>query len=263
MSSQLVPVAEGFAVQVAEERRARAAEVLDAYESENPERDAEARTTPPAPPFSPVGCAVAGLLVAFFLVTGVRDPEVVWFARGSADATRILAGESWRCVTALTLHADLRHVLSNAVSGTLFFGFVCAALGPGLGLALIVLAGAAGNFANALFHGGGHVSVGASTAVFAALGVLCALRFASRRQREPRARRVWIALGAGLALLAMLGTSGERVDLWAHLFGLAAGLVIGLPAALFAQTPTSPLLQWGLAAAVTLAVVSSWTAALY
>jgi hypothetical protein len=44
-------------------------------------------------------------------LTGPREPGAIWFDRGSASAQQILAGEVWRTVTALTLHADLAHVV--------------------------------------------------------------------------------------------------------------------------------------------------------
>ena len=53
-----------------------------------------------------------------------------WFEGGSADSTRILAGELWRSVTALCLHADVGHVASNALFGALFL--VVIALLPDL-----------------------------------------------------------------------------------------------------------------------------------
>jgi hypothetical protein len=58
-----------------------------------------------------IGALIAALLVSFFAVTGPREPGAIWFDRGSASAQQILAGEVWRTVTALTLHADLAHVV--------------------------------------------------------------------------------------------------------------------------------------------------------
>ena len=78
-------------------------------------------------------------------------------------AELILAGELWRAVTALTLHADHAHLLSNAIACALFLSVVCGALGAGVGSALVLLAGAGGNLANALLHGSHRVSVGAAT----------------------------------------------------------------------------------------------------
>lgn len=261
LSSRVTPVTGGYALEVAEERLAQAAAVLDSYDRENPAEGRRDRGTP-APPFSGAGLAIGGLLLFFFLLTGPRDPEVIWFAHGSADAERIMLGEPWRAVTALTLHADARHVLSNAVSGALLVGAVCGALGVGLGSAVVLLSGAVGNLANAVFHGAHHDSVGASTAVFGAVGILSALAFVARRRHELHPRRAWPALGAGLALLAMLGTGGERVDLWAHLFGLLAGIAVGLPVAFSVDRSPGAKVQAALGSAAVLVLAACWARAL-
>ena len=167
-----------------------------------------------------------------------------WFERGSADAYRILQGELWRTVTALTLHADVAHAVSNAFAAALFFGAVFSMLGTGLGFALVLLAGAGGNLANALLQGAPHVSLGASTAVFAALGLLGGLSAARQRRRAVGRRRVWLPLFAALALLGMLGTGGVRVDIWAHLLGLLVGGVLGIVIAALAPHPPAPRIQW-------------------
>jgi rhomboid protease GluP len=95
---------------------------------------------------------IAALLVGFFAVTGPRGPNV-WFDQGSASARLILSGEVWRTVTALTLHADLAHVLSNALACLVFVTAVAWWLGPGVGTWLVLLAGAGGNALTALAHG--------------------------------------------------------------------------------------------------------------
>ncbi len=154
-------------------------------------------------------------------------------------SARILAGEVWRAITALTLHADLAHVLGNATAGALFLFAVFDAFGFGVGGALALAAGALGNLANALVQAPSHVTIGASTAVFGALGLLAGRALVLRRT-SLRGRPAWLPIGAALALLAMLGTEGQRVDLWAHGLGLAAGVVLGalasrLPARWFAS----------------------------
>ena len=100
-----------------------------------------------------IGIAVAVLLIGFFVVTGPADGNVVWFARGSAAASRILAGEVWRTVTALTLHVDVAHVLGNALASAVVVTAIGQQLGPGVGIWLLLLAGAAGNLLTALVHG--------------------------------------------------------------------------------------------------------------
>jgi len=249
----------GFGVSVRDDEHDRAARVLDTYDRENRSADPP-REAGPEPDF--VASAMIGVaLLGFFAVTGPRDPDVFWVARGSADAARILAGESWRVATALTLHSDLGHVLGNAAAGLLFVGFVCGTFGFGLGGALVLAAGALGNWANAHFRATGYASVGASTAVFGALGVLAALAVLRHWRRGTRGRRALAPIAAGLGLLAMLGT-GERSAVSGHLFGIAAGLFLGLPAARLVRTAPRPLVQWAIAAATLALLASCWATAL-
>ena len=252
---------EGFVLAVPADEVERAARVLSAYESEN-RAQASKRGGPPASGHAGAGLTVSAALLAFFLVTGPRNPAVSWFERGSADAERILHGELFRTVTALTLHADLGHALANALAGALFLSAVCAALGPGLGCALVLLAGAGGNLINAWVQGPHHVAVGASTAVFGAVGVLTGLGVARRRRREAFGRRAWMPVAAGFAILAMLGTAGERVDLWAHLFGLLVGAALGIPVGFAVARPPGRGLQWMLAGTAIAAVLTCWARAL-
>ena len=235
-----------------------ARETLDAYDREN----SVDSTRPPAAPAVPdraaawVGVAVGVLLIGFFAVTGPRATHSVWFERGGADAERILAGEWWRTVTALTLHADAPHVVGNAVAGAVLIGAVSYQLGPGVGLWLVLLAGAGGNALTAIVHGTHYESVGASTALFGAIGILAAMQVVARGPLSA-ARKRWIVIAASLALLALLGTS-PGADLLAHLFGLLVGGCLGVVAALVRRGPLRPVIQWALAAAVLPFVVGVW-----
>jgi len=235
---------------VADADAERAAAALAAYEAERRRAPSD---VPDERGAAWSGVVVAVLLLAFHALAGPR-----WMDAGAAMAGRIRAGEVWRTVTALTLHADGPHVLSNAVACVVFVTAVARLLGPGVGGWLILLAGAGGNALNALVQRPGHDSVGASTAIFGAIGILGGLQFGRRRGE----RRAWLALGASLALLAMLG-AGERVDLLAHLWGLVVGLVLGVAAAAVAPgAPAGRAVQWPLAAAALATVAGAWAVAL-
>jgi len=236
---------------------------LAAYERENPPREREpAADAAPVPRPSRAGTLAAAALLLFFLVTGPPAPGSAWFEAGRADAERILAGEPWRAVTALTLHADALHVLGNAVLGAIVVNAVCGALGPGVGIAAVLLAGVGGNGINALAHTASHRSVGASTAVFGAVGLLLAPALARRRRGGLRGRR-WLApVGAGLGLVAMLGVAGERTDLWAHLFGFATGPLLGVPGAVLARRRPGPAVQVACGAGAAAGALASWGLAL-
>ncbi len=153
---------------------------------------------------------------------------VAWIELGNAHAGKILQGEWWRLLTSLTLHADLIHLFSNLTLGGLFIVRLCRDLGAGLGWSLLLASGLLGNLCNALLQQFDHRAVGASTAVFGAVGLVAAIGLI--RYRHNLRRRWPIPIAAALALLAMLGSSGERTDLGAHLFGFICGFGLGLAA---------------------------------
>jgi membrane associated rhomboid family serine protease len=248
----------GAALIVHTEDAARAQALLADYDAE----EHRPRPAPPPPPpdygFTPAALITAVALLAFHSVTGERVANSVWFLRGTARAERIVHGEIWRTVTALTLHADFAHVAANAVFCALFGTALCRALGPGVGLAILLAAGAGGNLLNAIFHGWAHSAVGASTALFGGLGALGALQLARRRRAET-SWRAWAPLAAALALLAWLGTSPES-DVIAHLLGFASGIALG-GAASRLDRPPSVAIQIGLEILSVAVVVGCWLVA--
>lgn len=251
---------DGVVLSVPQAEADRALASLSAYERENPRKLAE-RVEPMESASLLAGVAVALMLLIFFFITVQWLPALSWLARGSADAERILQGELWRTVTALTLHADVAHALSNAIAAALFLSAVASIMGAGLGGALVLLAGAGGNLANAFLHGSPHVAVGASTAVFGAVGMLGSLGMTRRRRRALSRWRAWLPVAAALALLGMLGSGGQRVDIWAHLFGLLVGAVLGILIALV--TPRAPGLriQWACGTAAVAVLIYCWALA--
>lgn len=155
---------------------------------------------------------------------GILAPD--WVFLGNAQAAKILDGQWWRLVTALTLHADWAHLSSNLAIGGIFVIFLCRELGSGLAWSLLLSAGVLGNLVNACVQSPAHSSVGASTAVFGAVGILAALSLV--RHRHQLQRRWPLPVAAALALLAILGTEGKNTDLGAHLFGFVYGGFLGL-----------------------------------
>ena len=186
-----------------------------------------------------------------------------WISRGNADAGAIMAGQWWRAVTALTLHADELHLLGNLTIGGGFIVLVCRALGSGLAWSLLLASGTLGNLLNAWVQSPRHHSVGASTTVFGAVGLLAAINLLHHRQNLRR--RWYLPLTAALALLALLGSEGENTDLGAHLFGFAAGIGLGLAAGYLRRGKGRP--GAGLNAMLALAclgvVIGAWWAALH
>ena len=261
LAPRLMRTSGGWVLSVPSQHLEQAATELWDYESENRVTTPEEEPWPgEAPLYTGVGTA-AGLLV-FFTFAAWSHGTVAWLERGSASADLILRGELWRTVTALTLHADFAHVAANAVAMSFFLTAVCRSLGPGLGAALVLSVGALGNLCNAWFYGFDHISIGASTAVFGALGVVGGTGVAQRRRLGLRGKRAWIPLAAGIAILAMLGTGGQRVDFWAHFWGFAVGGAAGALLALFTNRPEDPRVQFRIGVLAAVAVVLCWMLAL-
>ena len=162
-----------------------------------------------------------------------------WEKLGALNAPAVLdRGEWWRLATALFLHADLGHLLSNLLSGIFVFASVLTTFGRRRGWILLALASVAGNFFAVVLHrSGAYSSLGASTAIFAGLGLLTgrAVSFSPRADHPHRWREMLVPLAAGTALLALYGAGGPQVDVVAHVTGFAAGLAFGFLSAVLTQ----------------------------
>lgn len=250
----------GYTIQVPGRFARQAVDEITLYHKENVSPHPSIPLPDPQERARPTVAAMLGLC-AFFVLTQRPWPLLgsypqYWHSVGVADASGILSGQLWRAATALTLHADPAHVASNAVIGGAFLILLARRAGSGAAWLLAILAGIFGNLINAAVHaamgGPGHLSVGFSTAVFGAAGVLAGLKAASGEGdfragmlasgsngktghngqaglagRAMQGRGWLLPVAAGLALVASLGTAGEDTDIGAHFFGLLAGLGLG------------------------------------
>lgn len=175
------------------------------------------------------GYGVWGALVLLVIHIAIyRTPDRDLFIQAlGASSSGILEGDLFRSATALLIHASHLHLVGNMVGIALFGSALCSLTGWGTGWLLITLTGIFGNLLNALLQGAGHLSVGASTAVFGAIGILATLQFIKRIRQPGNGFRSLLPLGGGLALLAILG-SGAHTDIMAHLFGFLSGGAIGV-----------------------------------
>jgi membrane associated rhomboid family serine protease len=231
-------------VRVADAERARTE--LASYLRENLER-------PPLDEPRPslewsVGAALiyAAVLVGLDLASRRGSFGLDWWHAGVADALRIRGGAWWRSITALGLHADSLHLLSNLAFGSVFGVMLAQSVGFGLAWLAFVVSGGVGNWLNAWLQFPPHASIGASTAVFGMLGAQAAHDWVRRRTLHHNLFRRWAPIAIGAALLAWLGGDGRQIDangmpralgdpgealrqidVGAHVLGFAAGLVLG------------------------------------
>ncbi|MGD9508345.1 MAG: rhomboid family intramembrane serine protease [Geminicoccaceae bacterium] len=200
---------------------------LKAYERENaPRRRAAARQGRIWAGW-PAAIVYALVLLLFFGAERRDLWSVDWLAAGAARGGLIDHGQWWRAVTALTLHVDHGHLLGNIAAGLVFGALAAQLVGPGLAWLAILLAGTVGNLLSGLLRAADYTAVGASTAVFGALGIVSGY---TRRRRwiegHLNLRRL-APIGAGILLLVHFGFGGERTDVGAHVLGFLVGAGFG------------------------------------
>lgn len=253
---------EGWTLSVSPEDVSRALMEIEAYDAELRGVAIHSAVEVPAKVGYWTVPLVALVLVGFAILQAERGDR--WTEAGILSSEWVMGrGEWWRTVTALTLHGDVPHVLANLGAGLIFGALLFPAFGQGLAWLMVLLSGALGNALSVwVCYPQPYRSLGASTAVFGALGLL--VGDALWRLLRFKAGRLWWAwvlpLGAGVALLAFLG-AGEgkkNVDVLAHLWGFALGLPLGMGVSIFSPAQNSRALQLGCGVGVFVVLALAW-----
>jgi rhomboid protease GluP len=188
---------------------------------------------PQPPAIVPFGGAALGsavytavlVLAAWCAGSGLFGAD--WTALGAVQSRAAGGFDAWRALTALTLHVDQLHLFSNLLFGIAVGAVVSKIFGPGVAWASILGAGALANLVEMLIAPPEHRALGASTAVFAALGLLSGFGWRLRAGLRERRFYRWAPLIAGVCLLTLLGAGTEHVDVLGHLLGFLAGVLLG------------------------------------
>lgn len=199
------------------------------YEQENRQQ------TIPAPRVSPVIQNGVPGVVAYVIVISIvallaseSAFDRNWLSAGRVDGVLIREGEWWRAITALTLHSGLAHFAGNAGFGALFGIMAGRVLGSGVTWLTVVIASGVANLINTLLLDSSHRAIGASTAVFAALGLVAGFVWRGELMKQDRwPYRIGPIVG-GIALLAYTGTGSANTDVGAHLSGFVCGFFAGI-----------------------------------
>jgi len=170
------------------------------------------------------GLGWAAALVAFYYWSAVRFPGAG--LAGILDSGKVRQGQWWRLWTAMTLHQNVPHLMSNATTGFILMGLAMASYGAGVSLLAAFVAGAVGNVASLFSYSQPHQSLGASGMVMGALGLVTVQSFSFWR-KQPLGRRLFFrACAAGVLILALIGFNPEA-DIVAHVGGFMAGVILG------------------------------------
>ncbi|HJA79251.1 MAG TPA: rhomboid family intramembrane serine protease [Candidatus Desulfovibrio intestinavium] len=226
----------------------------------------EQRRPPEAPPPPPQPHAGWAALLPLFLVIWhgwregwwpcpiLRPSPADWCDLGGLSSVRIAEhGEWYRVVTALTLHNDTPHLWGNVLFTLIFLPILARTIGVGRALWLCLLGGSLGNLLDYLFRTHAFASVGFSTAFFAVIGINYGMYTIQKGKKS------LITLGAGLGILAMLGTGNEDVDYLAHCCGFGVGFLLGLMEGRQRRNPSKYALpQWLFAGLAALLLLLAW-----
>jgi len=205
----------------------------------------------------------AVIMVGVAYAAGNNQFGLDWLAAGALNGAIPSTHEWWRVVTALTLHADVGHLVSNLVFGVVLGYFASRSLGGGIAWAGILVGAMMGNALDALWMPEEQRSIGASTAVFAILGLLSAYAWTLETATNLKWAKRLGPLIAGVILLGFLGAGGERTDVVAHITGFISGCALG---AVFGKIPEhrfdSRLSQLAAGMLAVAAVGAAWAFAL-
>lgn len=233
------------------------------YESEN--RVERPKVQRIKPVYQDGAWGVAAYIAVISLVAVLAGEQAFnsdWFAAGRVDGVLIRQGEWWRTVTALTLHSGLPHFVGNVVFGALFGFMAGRVLGPGVTWLAVVVSSSLANFINTLLLDSDHRAIGASTAVFAALGIVAGFAWRAKLFAQDRwAYRLGPIVG-GVALLAYTGTGDANTDIGAHLAGFVCGFAAGTALTLVYRFIPDPVVQRVSATSAVAIVILAWMAAL-
>lgn len=239
-----VRTSKGWQIWVPKHVETGAAAAIAAYLSENDDTGESSLSSVWPITRTLAGVWMALILMAVHLSVIAGGQAAVLRRIYGASAEQILNGELYRITTALLLHADGLHLVGNMVGLALFATAVCSTAGFGAGGLMILVAGMTGNLLNALLFKTGHHSIGASTAVFGAVGIAAAHQFITKWRNTNQRLKAWIPLGGGLALLGLMGSS-TNTDLTAHFFGFMTGFLIGLVFTATRKGPPEKSAQYG------------------
>lgn len=223
-----------FQIYILPEHQAKATHQLELYHKENPPKE----ENPPIP--------LTFSLQPFWILLVPTIVTLMDFSSGNlhdmgvSNAAKIMQGQWWRSITAMTLHADARHIFSNLLTGYIVMNMITYRI-PLLRLApFIAVASALANFGVALTvhnYNPGFSSLGYSTLVFAAIGCLAVIEFRLMPSNTKGMLRRFAPLCGAASLAIFLGL-GENADILGHAYGFIAGLLCGL-------IPKKKSLRWG------------------
>lgn len=231
-----------FMICVSPEDYSNARYHLAQYDKENQLKAEKMRNSdfPASSFFSPAALVIMVLMSLVHMVstqTGTHGSALFKFGISPYFLSQ---GDTYRAITALFLHADTEHLLGNLAGLLIFASPMIRLTGYGTGPFLLLCAAVTGNLISNGLEQNAVLSIGASTAVMAAAGLLAAWQVCNNPFVSIFKRLV--PLAAGATLMAMF-SHGERTDVSAHFFGFISGIGVGFLVFPFFKTWYRPFME--------------------
>ena len=186
-----------------------------------------------APVFALALIAVNVLAFVWEMGVGALESREAIIAAGAIYGQKVLAGEGWRLITGMFLHGGKGHLIGNCVALYILGLAAQRAWGTGRALMVYFATGIFASLCSAVLQP--MPAVGASGAIFGVMGAVIVFFYRYSGSLFMRSRRIGSALLGWAVLELTLGAFTPYVDNWAHLGGLAAGILAGFltPSAMF------------------------------
>ena len=163
-------------------------------------------------------------VAAFFFS---REDEALVMRYGALETLKVIEGhEYYRLVTSMFLHADTGHLIRNMVVLFCLGTAVESYIGHARWFILYILSGVVGNIVSLLMEWSTdevRLSIGASGAVFGAMGATLVIAFSNRRLLRNRSS-LGIRVLFMIAFSVYAGLVSDGVNNAAHIGGLIGGL---------------------------------------
>jgi rhomboid protease GluP len=179
---------------------------------------------PTVKPYATYAILIATSLIYLLQLGGqyLLSADVVTSLGVKVDSL-IRAGEIWRLITPVFLHASILHIAFNMYALFIFGRGIEARYGHTRFLLLYFLAGYAGNVMSFLLTV--SPSLGASTAIFGLISAEAVFIFQNRKLLGNRVNRSLINLLYIAGINLLIGYTTPGVDNWGHIGGMLGGLL--------------------------------------
>lgn len=178
------------------------------------------------PRFTLIIIAVNIIIWLWEFYSGACKSQETIIAAGALYRTNLLQGEYWRLVSAMFLHANFAHLISNCIM-LYILGIACEhALGFKQTAVLYFVSGLCGSLLSAAMQPG--PSVGASGAIFGVMASVIVFLYKYQKFFFVRDKRISIVLAIYSVYTIGTGFLTPFIDNFAHIGGLLGGATLTL-----------------------------------